>query len=74
MAYDAKAIADKVPPPDKLGLGGPVETDPIEPDADDAEADKALKVSQAEDIAAALGVKGADASALCEALDAYFGK
>ncbi len=67
MPYDSPA--DRVPPPDKLGT-----VDPVEPDADDAEVDKSVKISQAEDIASALGVKGADPQALCDALDAYFGK
>ena len=68
MPYDSPA--DRVPPPDKLGTGAAV--DPVEPDADDAEVDKSLKVAQAEDIIAAF--KANDPSALCEALDAYFGK
>jgi hypothetical protein len=67
MAYGSPA--DRVPPPDKLGPGA---ADPVEPDEDDAEVDKSLKVAQAEDIISAF--KANDPSALCEALDAYFGK
>lgn len=79
MAYgDTKRPAEKVPPPDKLGVGGdPLEdAEPMEAGPDDEEAEKALRVSQMEDFATALGLKVTpeQAQSACEALDAYFGK
>lgn len=72
---DIKALVAKLPPPGKLGRGGPPPMHD-EPDADEAggpsdydeDDDKAAETSAAQRVADALGVKGVDTEELCEAL------
>lgn len=67
-------IARAAPPPGKLGRGAPPPaTGGDEPDGDeggeyDGDDDKAAETSAASRVADALGIKGADAEELCEAL------
>lgn len=70
MAY-GDDIADRVPPPDKLGKGGgrkPADGDEA-PDETEADEDKAARVSAMQEVLDAF--KGDDAEVACDKLDAY---
>lgn len=65
-----KEIASRVPGPDKLGAGyggG----DEAEGDTEAADEAKAAKVSSMQVFLDALGLKGVDAEAACDALEDY---
>ena len=69
MAY-GDDIIDRVPPPDKLPKGGSKMPDGDEaPGESEADEDKAVRVSAMQDFMDAM--KGDDAEAACDKLDAY---
>ena len=70
MAY-GDDIASKVPPPDKLKKGGGAPMMGEETPAEEADEDKAVRVSAMQELMDAM--KGDDAEAACEKLDTYLG-
>ena len=65
-----KEIAARVPAPDKLSVGYAPDGDEA-PGESEADESKAAKVSLMQEFLDVLGLKGVDAEAACDALEAY---